>query len=101
MIENACPFAPGASKPQSMPSPIKRSESLLSKGNVKKIIMILSILVLVLLYAQNGPSPYWSGSSIWFQDWYIAKIGLYSYLIVMIPFYFREYRQIEKKTRNL
>jgi hypothetical protein len=101
MIENACPFAPDASKPESMPRPVKRRESLIGKGSVKKIIMILCIVALTLLYAHSYPSPYWSGKSIWFQDWYIAKIGLYSYIIVMITFYFRLHRKIDKNTGNL
>ena len=98
MIKNACPFAPGASKPSSMPRPAKQRKSVLSGGTAKKLILVLSLLALALLYAHAYPSPYWTGKSVWFQDWYIAKIGFYSYLITMIAYYFRLNR---RKTGNL
>ena len=92
MIKYACPFAPGAVKPESIR--VHRDQPSLLKRilNKKTLFMILSLLALTILYSRSYSSLNWGGSPVLFQDWYIVKLSFYSYLSGMITYYFREYR---------
>jgi hypothetical protein len=92
MIENACPYAPGELKPESMPGPANNRGVLRRLRNGKTIALLFSIFALTLLYGYSYPSLNWGGSPVLFQDWYVVKMSIYTYLISMITYYFREYR---------
>jgi len=93
MIENACPYAPGEVKPEVMKSAIRRDVSLMRLKNVKLLALLGSVLALTLLYRYSYPSLNWGGSPVLFQDWYIVKMSLYTYLLGMITHYIRRYQK--------
>jgi len=93
MIENACPFAPGEVKPESIKG-LKNQSSLLKHVlNKKTLVLIGSLIALIILYSRSYSSFNWDGSRVLFQDWYIVKMSFYTYLSGMITYYFKEYRQ--------
>jgi hypothetical protein len=93
MIENACPFAPGVAKPESMQSTLSKG-SLMGKIRIGKVLILLgSIIALTLLYRYSYPSLNWGGSSVLFQDWYIVKMSIYTYLLGMITYYLKGYQK--------
>ena len=96
MIENACPYAPGAIKPDSMPRPQGQISILRKLFNGKFLLMLLSIVALTLLYSHSYPVLNWGGSPVLFQDWYIVKMSIYTYVSGMIAYYFREQRRKNK-----
>lgn len=93
MIENACPYAPGVVKPESIPSPREQSNTVKRLLNGKLVLLVVSLVALTLLYSYSYPSLNWGGSPVLFQDWYIVKMSFYTYVTGMITYYFREYRQ--------
>jgi hypothetical protein len=95
MIEKACPYAPGEIKPTSVSG--SKNRTRFSKGllNGKKIILILSLLAFTILYGHYYASLNESSSHIIFQDWYVVKISLYSYISSMTVFYIKLYRNRE------
>ncbi|TRO52911.1 hypothetical protein E2P71_07065 [Candidatus Bathyarchaeota archaeon] len=93
MIENACPYAPGEVKPEAMQRSVQRNASLMRFRNVKLLALLGSVLTLTLLYVYSYPSFNWEGSPFLFQDWYIVKMSLYTYLFSMITHYIREYQK--------
>lgn len=96
MIENACPYAPDAVKPESIPGPRNQSNILKKILNKKSALLIASLLALTVLYTRNYSSLHWEGSPVLFQDWYIVKLSLYSYLTGMITYFVRKYRKERK-----
>ena len=92
MIENACPYAPGVVKPESIPSPREQSSMAKRVINRKSVLLVVSLVALTLLYRYSYPSLNWGGSPVLFQDWYIVKMSLYTYVTGMITYYIREYR---------
>jgi hypothetical protein len=97
MIENACPYAPGAVKPESMPSAIVKGGWTVRIRNGKLLVLLFSILALTLLYGFSYSSLNWSGSPVLFQDGYVVKMSVYTYLLSMITYYFRGYRQKKRE----
>lgn len=96
MIENACPYAPGVVKPESIPGPREQSGRVKRHLNGKLFLLVASLIALTLLYHYSYPSLNWGGSPVLFQDWYIVKMSLYTYVTGMITYYIREYR-LKKK----
>jgi len=97
MIENACPFPPGAVKPESIHGPRDQSSLLKRILNKKTLFLIVSMIAVTILYSRSYSSFNWGGSPVLFQDWYIVKMSFYTYISGMITYYFREYRH-KKKT---
>ena len=96
MIENACPFPPGAVKPETIQGSRNQSSLLRRLLNKKTLFLIASMVALTILYTRNYESLNWRGSPVLFQDWYIVKMSFYTYLSGMITYYFREYRHKKK-----
>lgn len=97
MIENACPYAPGVLKPDSMPTPKGQTSPLRRLFNGKLLVLLICIAALTLLYSYCYQSLNWGGSPVLFQDWYIVKMSIYTYVSGMIAYFFREYRRKERK----
>ena len=96
MIENACQFPPGATKPESIQGPRDQSNLLKKVLNIRILFLIVSLLALTVLYSRNYSSLNWGGSPVLFQDWYIVKMSFYTYISGMITYYFREHRHKKK-----
>lgn len=92
MIEYACPFAPGETKPESMKSP-RRTERLSFLKNKRLIVLVFSVLCLILIYTNSYPYFEWEGSKVLFRDGYIVKMSFYTYLSSMITYFIREFRK--------
>ena len=92
MIENACPFAPGEVKPKLMRNALKR-EGFFRIGNLKLLLLMGSVLCLTILYSYSYSSLNWERSPFLFQDWYIVKMSIYTYLMGMITYYIRVYQK--------
>ncbi len=96
MINNACPFAPGEVKPRSIPVN-SNHEGLLNRiTNGKLIVLVLSLVGLTLVYSHSYSDLNWEGSSVLFNDWYIVKMSLYTYLTSLISFFIREHRRNQR-----
>ena len=93
MIENACPFAPGEVKPESMQSTLNHNVWMRRFIIGKGLMLIGSILALTFLYGYSYTSLNWGGSQVLFQDWYIVKMSLCTYLISMITHYLKRYKK--------
>jgi hypothetical protein len=97
-IANACPFAPGVSKPASMPGPKLSKVSLWNKMvNKKTIILVLSLVSLTLLYSYNYPSLNYSGTPLLFEDMYFIKLSLYTYITSMVGYFIRDYKRKQRQ----
>lgn len=95
MIEYACPFAPGAAKPESMERP-RRKERLSFLKNKKLIILVFSVLCLMIFYTSCYPYLEWEGSKVLYQDGYIIKMSFYTYISSMLTYFIREFRKNNK-----
>ncbi len=93
MIKNACPFAPGEIKPESMPTKQTREGFLKSLANKKTLLLVFCLVLLMLLYTSNYNELYMGGSSVLFQDGYIIKMSFYTYVSGLISFFIREHRR--------
>ena len=100
MIENACPYAPGEVKPEVMQSALRQEVFWVRFKNVKLLALLGSVLALTLMYSFSYPSLNWGGSPVLFQDWYIVKMSLYTYLLGMITYYFRAQAHQQKKNKE-
>ena len=96
MIKNACPFAPGEVKPKSVPINSNQEGLLKRLVNRKLIALILSLVGLTLVYSHNYSNLNWEGSKVLFNDWYIVKMSLYTYLTSLISFFIREQRRKQR-----
>ena len=90
----ACPFAPGAAKPESMVSPSFPRLTLRRRlVNRKSGLLVLSFVSLVLLYGYCYPSMSYSGTPFLFEDDFFIRMSLYSYVTSMLGFYIKKYRR--------
>ena len=97
-IINACPFAPGVTKPDSIPSPNVPRLSIRNKViNRKTIVLVLSLVSLTLLYSHNYPALNYSGKPLLFEDYYFIKLSMYSYVATMVGYFIREYKKKQRK----
>jgi len=99
-IVNACPFAPGVTKPASMtvPSP---TELPMRKRLVtlKSSVLVLSFVSLTLLYSYSYPSLNYSGIPVLFQDWFFIKMSIYTYVTSMLGFFIKKYKHGKRGNR--
>ena len=93
MIKNACPFAPGAVKPDSFGGPRDQSSVLKRLLNRKFLFLLISLIALTVLYGRSYSSLNWGGSPVLFQDGYIVKMSFYTYVSGMLSYFIRKYKQ--------
>lgn len=93
MIKNACPFAPGEIKPESIATPSNNQGVLKRIMNSRNLLLVLSLIFLTVLYTMSYSDLKWEGSSILYQDWYIVKMSFYTYAMSLISFFIRENRR--------
>jgi hypothetical protein len=93
MIKNACPFAPGEVKPDSIPTSSNNQAVLKRVLNKRNFLLVLSLVFLTVLYTLSYSNLKWEGSSVLYQDWYIVKMSFYTYAMSLISFFIRENRR--------
>ena len=92
-IVNACPYAPGVAKPESMARPSLPTLTLRRRlVNWKSCLLVLSIVCLVLLYGYCYPSLSFSGTPFLFEDGFFIRMSLYTYVTSMLGFLIKKYR---------
>ncbi|MFA9437928.1 MAG: hypothetical protein ACEROO_12585, partial [Candidatus Bathyarchaeota archaeon] len=84
---NACPFAPGVAKPESMAAPSTRRLTMRRLVNWKSGLLVLSFVSLVLLYSHSYPSLNYSGTPFLFEDGFFIRMSLYTYASSMLGFF--------------
>ena len=92
-IINACPFAPGITKPASMDTPSISKLTRRRLVNRKSIVLVLSFVSLILLYSYSYPSLNYSGTPFLFEEGFFIRMSLYTYVTSMLGFYIKEYKR--------
>ncbi len=92
-IVNACPFAPGVAKPESMVTPEMPRFTLRNRlVNRKSIFLVLSFMGLALVYGHSYPSLNYPGTPFMYEESYFLKMSLYTYVYGMLGFFIKKYR---------
>lgn len=92
-IVNACPYAPGVAKPESMARPSLPTLMLRRRLiNWRSCLLLISFVGLVLLYGYSYPSLDFSGTPFLFEDGFFIKMSLISYVTSMLGFFIKKYR---------
>lgn len=93
-VSRACPFAPGLAKPDSIPGP-RRPRAQLRRRlvNRRSVALVLSLAGLVLLYGYSYPWLEHPRGALLFEDDYLVKLSVYSYVASMLGFFIRRYRR--------
>lgn len=93
-VINACPFAPGATKPVTMTEPSMPRPTLWQRlVNWKSTVLVLSFVSLVLLYSHSYPSLNYSGTPFLYEEGYFLKMSIYTYVTSMLGFFVKKYRR--------
>ena len=95
---NACPFAPGVAKPESMAAPSTPRLTMRRRlVNWKSGLLVLSFVSLVLLYSHSYPSLNYSGTPFLFEDSFFIRMSLYTYVSSMLGFFIKKYRRDKRQ----
>ncbi|MCW4048956.1 MAG: hypothetical protein NWE89_04390 [Candidatus Bathyarchaeota archaeon] len=97
-LTRACPFASGVAKPDKMyvaPRPAVPFIKRLTKN--RALVFTMAILGLTFVYTSSYGFVNTTGKPILFQDNYVIVVSLYSYVIGMITYFVKEYRQKKRK----
>lgn len=95
---NACPFAPGVDKPESMAAPSTPRLTMRRRlVNWKSGLLVLSFVSLVLLYSHSYPSLNYSGTPFLFEDGFFIRMSLYTYVSSMLGFFIKKYRRDKRQ----
>ena len=93
-IINACPFAPGVTKPATMAMPSLTGLTMRRRlVNWKSSLLVLSFVGLTLLYSHSYPSLNYSGTPLLFEDGFFIKMSIYTYVTSMLGFYIKKYKR--------
>ena len=94
---NACPFATGVAKPESMAAPSTPRLTMSRLVNWKSGLLVLSFVSLILLYSHSYPSLNYSGTPFLFEDGFFIRMSLYTYVSSMLGFFIKKYRRDKRQ----
>lgn len=95
-LTEACPFAPGEIKPDSIYVPHGNSSDSRRALTLRIVIVVIAMFGLALLYSYVYNDLSFTGEPMIFWDEFIFSLGIYTYVSCMLVFFIRQYKRKTK-----
>lgn len=99
-LSEACPFAPGEIKPESIYVPHGHASDSRKALTLRIVIVVIAMFGLALLYSYFYNDLSLTREPMIFWDEFVLSLGIYTYVSCMLVFFIMQYKRKTKQTET-